>query len=995
MPALEPRPNPLRCCFLIVTRTLTTIKRTFSFRGTQIHFLFLLGCLFLPPALPAQEYSYVHYDTKDGLAGSTIYDMCQDKDGFIWFATEAGLSRFDGTRFKNFTTADGLPEVEILKLYADHKGRVWIAPFKGTICYYYQGKIYNATNDSLLKKVKLNAVVTYITGDKNDNIFFSSVGHESHLLQAREGHDEFIDLKIYGRLFWHAQPNFYDNDGLIITTRDSTFLLVDGHLSFVSGGGPPLPPRTFVTRRTYDNRINYLYFPSEVNSNYTTLNTEKNQHQTVFLATNYGAWMIDTLGLDRFEEVFLRDKQVNSVFIDYEKNIWFGTGGDGVYKLVSRNFKTYTFRGSKTSEIFSLARHDQALIAGTGFNKMYSIAHSVVDSVSFYKEFTGSVNQTASNRLVSIKKAASGDLILGFDLFLYKRNSSGTYVNYAFPIKSIDEIDATTLLVGTGRNVIRVREKDLKILDTIWPYRSTAVNYYNDDYYIGTVDGLYIVSKDAVSRYLGKDLPYLRYRIACFARSADGTLWIATYGSGIVGMKGNRIIGHLTAQQGLSSDICRSLFVYQNFLWVGTDKGINKVDISKATYPVRRYSISDGLPSNIINAIYVDSSKVYVGSPAGLTSFDEKQVSDYSRCDLRVLDISVSGESKRLQPTYELGYNDNNLRIEFAGISFKSGGDMLYRYRLKGLKDSWDSTRQNQLEYPSLPSGNYQLELLAINKFGVVSNPVIIPFFIDTAYWQTWWFKVLVVGFTIALTATLVAWRFSIVRRREKEKTSLQQKINELEQLALLSQMNPHFIFNCLNSIQAFIINNDLEKTNQYLTEFAHLIRQTMDSAEKGTISIGQEIKYLTRFIELEKMRFGHSFEYRIETDELIDQVNSCLPSMLLQPYVENSIRHGIRYKRDGQGLLEIKFRRSGDQLLCIVEDNGIGRKSARQFRSQVHVEYQSKGMTLAAQRVKALNRQYAESVVIEIIDKVDHEQKPIGTRVVISFPYKMLSKLS
>ncbi len=993
MPAAELRPNPFCLCFLIVNNTSTTIKKAISFGGRQIQLLFLLVSLCLPPALAAQEYSYVHYNTKDGLAGSTIYDICQDKDGFIWFATESGLSRFDGTRFKNFTTADGLPEVEILRLYADHQGRVWIAPFKNTICYYYQGKIHTPANDSLLKKIKLKSVITHIAGDKDDNIFLSSVGHDSYLLLTKKGHEDFIDLRTYGRLFWYGQANFFDREGFIISTTDSAFILANGKLRFWSSG--KLPPKTVVSLHTHEHAVKFIKLPVESINIYYHFDAEKKQSQSYFALTNHGAWMIDTLHFDRFDEIFLKEKQVNSALIDYEKNIWFGTGGEGVYKLVSRNFKTYSFKGSKTSEIFSLARHDQALIAGTGFNKMYSISHSGVDSISFYKSFTRSVNQTSSNRLVSIKKAASGDLILGFDLFLYKRNSSGTYVNYAFPIKSIDEIDAKTLLVGTGRNVIRVMEKDLKILDTLWPYRSTAVNYYNGDFYVGTVDGLYIVSKDRSSRYPGKDLPFLRYRIACFAKTADGALWIATYGGGIVGMKGNRIIGHLTIQQGLSSDICRSLFVYQNFLWVGTDKGINKVDISKATYPVHRYSISDGLPSNIINAIYVDSSKVYVGSPAGLTTFDEKQVSDYSRCDLRLQDISVSGHSLRLQPAYELDYNDNNLRIEFVGISFKSGGDILYRYRLKGLKDSWDSTRQNQLEYPSLPSGNYQLELLAINKFGVVSNPVIIPFLIDTPYWQAWWFKILVVGFTIGLTAALVAWRFSIVRRREKEKVSLKQKINELEQLALLSQMNPHFIFNCLNSIQAFIINNDLEKTNQYLTEFAHLIRQTMDSAEKGVIPIGKEIKYLTRYIELEKMRFGHSFEYRIEMDEQIDHVNTNLPSMLLQPYVENSIRHGIRYKGDGQGLLEIIFRQSGDQLLCIVEDNGIGREGARQYRSQVHVEYQSKGMTLAAERVKALNRQYAESVAIEIIDKVDPELKPTGTRVVIYFPIKMLSKLS
>lgn len=995
MPAAELRPTPLYLFFLIVKYTRSTIRRITSFRKRRLLFSLLLPALLLPAVLPAQEYSYVHYDTKDGLAGSTIYDICQDKDGFIWFATEAGLSRFDGTHFKNFTTADGLPEVEILKLYADHKGRVWIAPFKNTICYYYQGKIYTAANDSLLKKVRVKAVVTSITGDIDDNIFINAGDRGSYILQTREGQEKLIDLNTYGRRFWYGYANFYNRRGIILSTSDSSFLLVDGKLSLFSTPGSLLPKLSFTTLRTSDGAFKYLIAPSEANSSYIIQDVEKGRLKTVFIATNDGIWMVDTFSLDRYEEVFLKDKQVNSSLIDSEKNIWFGTGGEGVYKLVSRNFKTYSFKKGKTAEVFSLEKQGGKIIAGVGFSKMYSVEGNRVDSIDFHQLFKGATLQTSSNRLLSMKKTSSGSLILGFDLFLHKRNSKGNRINYVFPTKSIHEIDAQTLLVGTGRNVIRVREQDLKILDTIWPYRSTAVSYYDSRFYVGTVDGLYIVSKDGTSRYLGEGFRVLQHRIASFATGNDGSLWIATYGGGIVGMRGSQIIGHLTTRQGLSSDICRSLFVYKNFLWVGTDKGINKVDISKGSYPIHRYSMADGLPSNIINAIYVDSSKVYVGSPAGLTTFDEKQVSDYSRCDLRILDLSVSGRSQRPQPAYELDHNDNNLKIEFVGISYKSGGEILYRYRLKGLKDTWDSTRQNQLEYPSLPSGNYQLELWAINKFGVVSKPVIISFLINAPYWQTWWFKIMMVGLTIATTAMLVGWRFSIVRRREQEKVRLQEKVNKLEQLALLSQMNPHFIFNCLNSIQAFIINNDLETTNQYLTEFAHLIRQTMDSAEKGAISISQEVKYLTRYIELEKMRFGHSFDYTIEVDDRIDKDQAHIPSMILQPYVENSIRHGIRHKINGKGLIEIKFRELGNQLLCIVEDNGIGREHARQFRSRVHVEYQSKGMTLTEERVKALNRQYDESVVIEIIDKVDVEQKSTGTRIVIYFPYKMLSKLS
>lgn len=949
----------------------------------------------LPLWTSAQEYNYVRYDTKDGLAGSTVYDICQDRDGFIWFATEAGLSRFDGTRFKNFTTADGLPDAEVLKLYTDHTGRVWIAPFKNTVCYYYQGKIYTAANDSLLKKVKLNTSITGIVGDRDDNILLCRFDAGAYLLQTRKGQEKFMDLTVlYGRKFLHGHPNFTGREGLILSTGDSSFLLVDDHLQPM--WSRRLPSKVLITLVRYDSVVKYIDRPMEPNGTFVKYDTSQKQVKTLFITSNEGAWMIDTLRFDRFEEVFLKGKPINSVWIDYEKNIWFGTAGEGVYKLVSRNFKTY-FTGNKNAEVFSLAKDNDRILAGVGYNRMYSITGARVDSVSFSQQFSHVLKRYTSNRLMSIKKVTNDDLILGFDLFLFKRSSSGrSIINYTtYPIKSIDEIDRETLLVGTGRNTMRVREKDLRILDTIWPHRSTAVSYYDGKFYVGSVAGLYVVSKEKTSRYLGDSFPALRYRTACFATPADGSLWIATYGGGIVGMKGNRIIGHLTTEQGLSSNICRSLFADKHFLWVGTDKGINKIDLSQPSYPVHHYSIADGLPSNIINTIYVDSNTVYVGSPAGLTYFDESKVSDYSRCDLRILDVSVSGQSRPLQKAYTLDYYDNNLKIEFAGISFKSGGDILYHYRLKGLRDTWDSTRQNLLEYPSLPSGSYQLELLAINKFGVTSNTVVIPFLIETPFWQTWWFKVLIVGLAIGMTVMILTWRFRTVQQREQERATLRQQINSLEQLALRSQMNPHFIFNCLNSIQHFIIKNDLETTNQYLTEFAHLIRQTMDSAEKGTISIDHEVKYLTRYIELEKMRFGHSFDYSIVTDERIDKEFIHIPSMILQPYVENSIRHGIRHKKDGKGLIEIKFEQPGDQLLCIVDDNGIGRENARRFRSRMHVEYQSKGMSLAAERIKALNRQYAESVTIEIVDKTDSLNNPAGTRINIYFPNKLLTKLS
>jgi LytS/YehU family sensor histidine kinase len=222
--------------------------------------------------------------------------------------------------------------------------------------------------------------------------------------------------------------------------------------------------------------------------------------------------------------------------------------------------------------------------------------------------------------------------------------------------------------------------------------------------------------------------------------------------------------------------------------------------------------------------------------------------------------------------------------------------------------------------------------------------------------------------------------------RQEQNKSATQNRINELEQLALRSQMNPHFIFNCLNSIQNFLLQNNFEKTNEYLTSFAHLIRQTLDNSSRSTISIESESRYLSSYLELESMRFGHSFIYDIEVDPAIDPDNTFIPTMILQPYVENSIRHGLRYRQDGVKSVRVIFRKRGNTLVCIVEDNGIGRKKAAELKSFMHVEYQSKGMTLTAERIAALNRRQDIPITVDVID-MEEDGNATGTQVIVRFP--------
>ena len=945
-----------------------------------IGFLPLLTGLLTACTSHAQEYNYIHYDVKDGLAGSTVFDLCQDKDGFIWFATEAGISRFDGTHFKNFTTTDGLPETEIIKLFADSKGRIWMAPFKNNICYYYNGKIHNQENDPLLKKIKLVSVVGVLQESTDHNIAFMS---DKDLIILRS--DTLINV-FSARVGMHnyslLRPNPLGN-GFQLNLDDSCFTITDGLIKNVSCAAVG---RDVVLNKNLQQFRNSLKITAE--------DFTPGVDNVLFSSTWDGTWMIDTTTFDHYEELFLKGKQTSHALVDKEKNIWFTTLGEGVYKLASREFKTYYFKKNQTSEIFSLTKIKDKLYAGTGFGRVYVQNGAVIDTLNFQKEFEHSLNYNSTNRVTSLKQIKDGTLMIGSDGLLIKKTLKAAFPNpRIYAIKSIDQLENGLLLVGTGRRTLLVDAEKLITLDTIWPYRTTSVCSYNNAYYIGTVNGLYIVTKDKRARYMGDVFPSLRQRISYFCKSPDGNLWIGTYGAGILCMKNDQVINQITTQNGISSNICRTLFVNNNFLWAGTDKGLNKINISQTPYPVTIYCTTDGLPTDIINAVYVEGNTIYVGSPAGLTFFDETKVTNYSKCNLRILDISVANKTQPLQHSYRLRYRENSLKISYAGISFKSGGNIWYRYRLKGLTNLWDSTSQTVLEYPSLPPGSYEFELIAVNKKGIVSNPVNISFIVETPFWQTLPFQVLIIVVAILITWILVAWRFSILRKEEQERSSVQQKLNELEQMALRAQMNPHFIFNCLNSIQNFIITNDLEASNWYLSEFAHLIRQTLDNSEKGTISITNEIKYLKRYLELEMMRFGHSFSYNIEIVPDIDCDLVNIPTMILQPYIENSIRHGIRYKENGGGHIDIKFQKSGEGFICIIQDNGIGRKKSSEYKSQMHVEYQSKGMSLTAERINILNRQLIDPITIEITDLTDAQDQALGTRITIHFPFSIHKK--
>jgi hypothetical protein len=524
--------------------------------------------------------------------------------------------------------------------------------------------------------------------------------------------------------------------------------------------------------------------------------------------------------------------------------------------------------------------------------------------------------------------------------------------------------------------------------DTIWKERSTAVYWRNDTSYIGTLNGLYAVTADHSIIFLGEKAPFFKRRISAVTASDDGILWVASYEAGIIGYKNNSIVATITKRQGLTSDLCRNLYIHNNILWVGTDKGLNKVELGKKGYPITRFTSNDGLGSDIINVVYADSSIIYVGTTVGLSYFDEARTKMTEECRLYLLGM-INGGVNRIADTshFLLSYKDNGIRLEFAAISYRSVGNIIYKYRLQGLEDTWKQTKETYLEYPTLPSGNYIFQLQAVNKFGVPSRILSVPFYIDTPFWRTIWFFCLILLVFLSLIWLFIALRIRNIRLRQHEKEELAQRMAGLEHKALQSQMNPHFIFNCLNSIQQYIFIQDVFAANKYLTGFARLIRATLHNSTQAFIPLADEIGYLSDYLSLEKLRFKDKMDYTIRADPGIDMDALLIPPMLLQPFVENSMRHGLRHKTNGKGSIRIDMQQTAEGLIVTIEDNGIGRQQAARFKTSEHIEYQSRGMSMTADRIRIMNSIYGGNIRTEITDLEDEQGQPSGTRVVLHFP--------
>ncbi|MEM6687654.1 MAG: histidine kinase, partial [Bacteroidota bacterium] len=362
--------------------------------------------------------------------------------------------------------------------------------------------------------------------------------------------------------------------------------------------------------------------------------------------------------------------------------------------------------------------------------------------------------------------------------------------------------------------------------------------------------------------------------------------------------------------------------------------------------------------------------------------------------------IQINEKNMELAGEYALPHYQNAIRIGFNSNGFRSKEHIQYYSRLVGFNENWIPVDDgiDFVKYNSLPVGNYTFQVKAVSKsLAGTSEVKSIVIAIESPFWKQIWF---VLGNILAVLLLVIIYYRNVLKKRDHEKNEALKKLEQERELVFLklenlrSQMNPHFIFNALNSIQEYIILNKKNLASDYLGKFADLIRTYLNHSSKGAISLQDEIDCLEMYLELEKLRFEDKLIYAIQVDEQLDTETISIPTMLIQPYVENALKHGLLHKKDNRKLcITLETSSQPNIISCTIEDNGVGREKALVIQQKKDKMHKSFGTKATQDRLDLLNYGKEKQIGV-VIEDVYHEATaaPEGTKVVISIPITKLT---
>ena len=507
---------------------------------------------------------------------------------------------------------------------------------------------------------------------------------------------------------------------------------------------------------------------------------------------------------------------------------------------------------------------------------------------------------------------------------------------------------------------------------------SKAISRRNNEIFIGSESGVwkYDVLTKQYSNLIAQ-YPELRENMRSI--SSFGKVDVFCSISGVYVKKGEEII-KLKKGEDLLGDFFNDAFLdSDSILWIAGNKGVNKVEylFDQKKRNVKVINSADGLNSDMIFSFTELNDTIYVGTSLGLNYFHKKiEIKDPLP---QIFIDSINCNFNDVDKIYEVPSNQKIVRVNFHGASNKLK-TLKYQYRVLPNDTHWVTTTDKFILLNALSSGNYTIEIKACDTEGIYySNVEKIILFVETPLHLKGWFIFLIISLIVAIL--LIVFKIRIKQINDKQK--LKNELYEIRQQALNSQMNPHFIFNSLNSIQNYLFDNDLKSSNKYLSQFSKLMRQTLDNSRKKMITLEEELEMLSLYLSLEKLRFKEKLSYSIDIEKVSDMDHFYIPPLLLQPFVENAIWHGIMQKEtNGQLNIEV-IQPNDDSIRCIIDDDGIGREHSLTLQNKNKIKHKSAGLELTKKRIEIVKELYKKKIAFEFIDKKDAQGNSLGTQVI------------
>jgi ligand-binding sensor domain-containing protein len=524
----------------------------------------------------------------------------------------------------------------------------------------------------------------------------------------------------------------------------------------------------------------------------------------------------------------------------------------------------------------------------------------------------------------------------------------------------------------------------------------------NGNIWVREHDGLMIYRRDIDSliyiNYTNKEAKALR-GMGHIEALENGDIWFSTrrallgYAHADSLYKG--ILRLYGRKDGLKGNGIYATHYYNNRLLIFSDIGMQEFDPKTQKFG-KVYNEVFGIPHSVSDLARLSSGEIALGNtkyisifhPDSLTISRDRPIPFISSFQVfneeSVLDQDISDID-----TVFLSHKENFFGLELSALGFTRPQNTQFRYMLEGFDLDWqDGTERKFASYTNVPGGEYKFILETADQDGNFSDHQSITYlFISTVWWKSTWFILLTTLLLVVLAYLIYKYRINQVRREERLRSGYEQKLANVEMSALRAQMNPHFIFNSLNSIEYYIINNEPERASDYLNRFSRLIRLILQNSKNTKVPLKDDLEALKLYIEMESMRFDNLFDYEVKIESGISMDEILIPPMLIQPYVENAIWHGLMQKKDEKGKLELTIRKVNGQLNCYIKDNGIGRDAADKLKSKSATRRKSYGMKITSDRLHMLNNIAGVNAAVNVEDLRDEKGDARGTKVKLIIP--------